>query len=49
MYNRDPRDEWTPAMAHYFGRQPETMKKLTPGELDALVKSTNATVKAAQR
>lgn len=35
-------------MAHYFGRQPETMKHLTPFELDALEKSTAATVKASQ-
>lgn len=35
-------------MAHYFGRQPETMIKLTPSELDALVESTRKTVQANQ-
>jgi hypothetical protein len=36
-------------MLHYFHRQPESMIHLTPSELDALVKSTEATVKALER
>jgi hypothetical protein len=36
-------------MAHYFGRQPETMIKLTPSEHDALVESTRKTVDAAEK
>lgn len=44
---QNPRDSWTPAMAHYFHRQPETMLKLRPSELSALVEGTQAQLKAA--
>jgi hypothetical protein len=50
MYRRDPRDSWTPAMTHYFHQLPDmSMFDLTPSRLDALVRSTEATVKAAQQ
>jgi hypothetical protein len=51
MYDQDPRDAWTPHMSHYFPSvfPDDSMFDLTPTRLEALVKSTNATVAAANK